>query len=126
MDASVPSEASALLDHQLTPPGHDTVSKQFRKAPSPRKVGLLLATVIFFITVGTFLSVVPITRLLEDSICRRYYHDDRSRHRKPIDENMCKVGEIQSELAYILGILSMLEAIPGMLLLCAQCCPFIV
>ncbi|RFU29458.1 hypothetical protein B7463_g6868, partial [Scytalidium lignicola] len=53
--------------------------------------------------------MVPITRILEDIICRRYYDLPHE-----IDEKLCKIDVIQSQLAYINGTLSTLEAAVGL------------
>ena len=67
----------------------------------------------FFATSGG-LSAAPVTRILEDNLCRQYYDGIRQAG-SPIDEKLCKVDEIQSKLAYLNGLLSTFEAIVGML-----------
>jgi hypothetical protein len=51
------------------------------------------------------------TRIFEDIICRKYYDQIRSRGDEPIDEAMCKVDAIQSELAYLFAITASLNAL---------------
>jgi len=56
------------------------------------------------------LMVVPTTRILEDIICHHYYDVQGL---SEIDEKLCKIDEIQSQLAYLNGLISMLEAVFG-------------
>ncbi|KAK0645422.1 major facilitator superfamily domain-containing protein [Cercophora newfieldiana] len=82
-------------------------------SPRPSVVILLVAFIIFTQSTSGALAAVPLTRLLEDAICRRYY-SNRS-DKVPIDEGRCKVDEVQSDLAYLNGFLSALEAVVGLL-----------
>ena len=74
-------------------------------------MGLYLAPAIFTLSMAAFLAVVPITRLVEDVIYIHYYSSSTQRQ-EPIDERLCKVDGIQSELAYTLGILSLCSKLP--------------
>ncbi|KAF7592169.1 hypothetical protein BBP40_000656 [Aspergillus hancockii] len=70
----------------------------------------LLSTCIFCLAgSGAFLDV-PLARLIEDNLCRRYVWHDSS-----IDERLCKTDEIQSELAHLNGSLPLVEAVVGLL-----------
>ncbi|KAF7617014.1 major facilitator superfamily domain-containing protein [Aspergillus flavus] len=57
---------------------------------------------------GAFISL-PLIRLIEDNLCRRYIQQDSS-----LDESLCKTDQIQSELAYLNGSLLLVEAIVGL------------
>lgn len=56
---------------------------------------------------GAFISL-PLIRLIEDNLCRRYIQQGSS-----LDESLCKTDQIQSELAYLNGSLLLVEAIVG-------------
>jgi hypothetical protein len=57
------------------------------------------------------MMIVPMTRILEDVICHRHY--DPQGQGGSIDERICKINMIQSELAYLNGLVSVVEAIVG-------------
>ncbi len=109
------SETAPLLrEHQPDPPPSGWRWSLFQ-ARSPRAIVLLLSIAVFFISAGSTFANVPIMRILEDNICRRYYGDVLLRRDSPppIDEKLCKIDEIQSELAYLIGLLLTLEAVIG-------------
>ncbi|KJZ77052.1 hypothetical protein HIM_03373 [Hirsutella minnesotensis 3608] len=80
---------------------------------SPKSIIFLLSVVVFFMSCSDSLSGVPSTRLLENNICRLYGVRDVTS--APIDERLCKTDELQSELAYMTGLLGTLEAMVGLL-----------
>lgn len=65
----------------------------------------------FFMCCADSLSTVPSTRLLEDAICRRF--NVRNATTAPLDERACKADAVQSELAYLKGLLDTFEAAVG-------------
>ncbi|KAI1818184.1 major facilitator superfamily transporter [Poronia punctata] len=67
-----------------------------------------LCIVIFIICCSGGFTQLPLTRLMEDILCHRYYGIEDF-----IDESMCKVDGVQKELAYILAIKSTLFAVVG-------------
>ncbi|KAI0893041.1 MFS general substrate transporter [Annulohypoxylon nitens] len=67
-------------------------------AEKPLAISALACLSIFLWIFSGMLSMVPGTRLAEDIFCRRYYGHDAD-----IDEAMCKVEEVQSQIAYVLG-----------------------
>lgn len=75
---------------------------------------LFLAVIIFWAAFAGALEDVPETRLLEDVLCHQFY-EDVYEDTDPIDEMLCKVDVIQSELAYLLGVSSTVDAIVGKL-----------
>lgn len=84
----------------------------------PRTVILLLSCMVFCVSCSGTMGNVPLTQLLEDDICRRYYDGGaKEAGASPIDERLCKTDAVQSKLAYLNGWLSMLEAIVGEFLL---------
>ncbi|KJK63126.1 MFS like protein [Aspergillus parasiticus SU-1] len=57
---------------------------------------------------GAFIGL-PLIRLIEDNLCRRYMQRGSS-----LDESLCKTNQIQSELAYLNGSLLLVEALVGL------------
>ena len=76
-----------------------------------RRIVTLLIIVLFLLCTALISFLIPQLRIIENILCHKYYGDSWSTGE--IDEKLCKVDEIQSELAYIMGITSMLESIPG-------------
>jgi hypothetical protein len=67
---------------------------------------------------GSAIVNAPEIRLLETAVCRDYYrvHDPSVIGPPPlsyVDEQLCKVEEIQSELAYLIATKWMLGTLPG-------------
>lgn len=61
-------------------------------------------------------------KLFEQAICNRYYaaHDDLWYETGgPVEERLCKIPEIQNELAGLVGLKFTFDALPG------QCNPFV-
>ena len=58
------------------------------------------------------LIMMPIFRLVEDTVCHRYYKKDPS---EKIDERLCKVDGVQSELAYLGGWAALLHSFIGLM-----------
>jgi hypothetical protein len=70
---------------------------------------------VFGLSFSGSLGEVPVTRLIEDNLCRRYYSSrlDDKMLESDIDEGLCKIDAIQSQLAYLNGWLPMIEAVIG-------------
>jgi hypothetical protein len=71
---------------------------------------------------GGAMSGIPEVRLLEMAVCRDFYrvHDPAVIGPPPlsyIDEHLCKLDVIQSHLAYLRATKSILDMLPGMLIL---------
>lgn len=86
----------------------------------PRALFFIFA-LSFVADLGGSLVDTPEVRLLEMAVCRDYYREhDPSRIGPPplsyIDEELCKVDEIQVDLAYIRAVKSLLMTVPGLLL----------
>ncbi|KAK3321784.1 general substrate transporter [Apodospora peruviana] len=81
------------------------------QARKPSTIILLLAVMMFAITTSGMLIMIPLFRLMEDALCHVYYQKDPS---EPIDERLCKVDGVQSELAYLGGWGAMLGSLVGM------------
>lgn len=83
-------------------------SPQLRASGWPSSVLTYLVICNFLLAgSGAFIGL-PLTRLIEDNLCRRYVQQGSS-----IDERLCKTDKIQSELAYLNGSLLLVEALVG-------------
>jgi len=69
--------------------------------------------------VGGGLMIMPALRLWEDIICHHYYNhlqgDDHIGFEGHIDEESCKVDEVQNQLNIFLAAAGFLSVIPGRL-----------
>lgn len=72
---------------------------------------ILLTAIICIGTLGTGLTGLPTLTILEDSICRRLVHADSQ---GAFNDKLCKGDNVQKKLSFVLGIQSMMEAIPGL------------
>ena len=113
------TEPEPTLDPET--PGSSRNPPEQRPRTNPAAVVSVICAIIFCFALLSSLADVPMTRILEDRLCRRYYDGngdgDVLEERKPVDEEMCKVGAIQTELAYLNGFLSTLDAVVGVLFL---------
>jgi MFS transporter, PCFT/HCP family, solute carrier family 46 (folate transporter), member 1 len=82
------------------------------QAQKPKTIVLLLALLIFIIVTSGMLMIMPVFRLVEDTVCHRYYKKDPS---EKIDERLCKVDGVQSELAYLGGWAALLNSSVGLI-----------
>lgn len=102
------TEHSPLLPHATT---------ALPQVHSPNTIILISAAVVCFLVSSGAISDVPRTRIFEDIICHHHYDKaNELGHIAPpseIDESFCKGDEIQSELASLLGLMSMLDNVPG-------------
>lgn len=82
---------------------------------SPHKI-VMLVTLIKFSTVASgMMLLVPLYRLIEDMLCHVHYNDPSG---DIIDEMKCKVQEVQSRLAFMLGWFGLLSNVICMFQLC--------
>ena len=61
---------------------------------------------------------VPSIKLFEQAICDRYYNRQRGLDFSPeqsVDEHLCKIPQIQNELANLVGLKFTFDALPGLL-----------
>jgi len=120
------TEPEPELNPDPETPGASSPQPEQRPRQNPTAVVTLICAIIFCFALLSSLADVPMTRILEDRLCRRYYGRDGDgngdgdgnvlEERKPVDEEMCKVGTIQTELAYLNGFLSTLDAVVGALI----------
>ena len=78
------------------------------QASSPGMIVLLAATAKFSVVASGMMILMPIYRLIEDALCHAHFQDDSP---GLIDEMECKVDEIQSRLATMMGWMSLVANI---------------
>ncbi|XDG05153.1 hypothetical protein ABKA04_004768 [Annulohypoxylon sp. FPYF3050] len=126
-DITVATEHSPLLrieDNSEIPdsfwkPGHSrssTLTSSIASAtisvPTAEKPGTILGIfflLIFVSSAADAFKQIPMTRIFEDILCHDYY-DKTSGSDAPIDEELCKVNAIQTNLAYLLAVLESLNS----------------
>ncbi|KAF2676239.1 MFS general substrate transporter [Lentithecium fluviatile CBS 122367] len=102
-------------------PDHDRIATASAPAiPDPKIEGISrvdwssigsLATIISLYIFSNYMLVIPTLRLYEDAVCRDFYQERHS----DIDEQLCKVPEVQAALATLVGWNLGLHAVPGLL-----------
>ncbi|KAF5973493.1 major facilitator superfamily transporter [Fusarium bulbicola] len=110
-----PLEASPLISSTI----QQSATPEVHRAPSRRRTILFLLLYLVFLDLGYELIMPAQTQVLERIYCRIYYEDhDYGLHggdaNGGIDERLCKVGGIQSEVAMLKGWQVTLDSI-GML-----------
>lgn len=78
---------------------------------------VLVVFVMYFLSNFSWMYLdVPIVRLLEYAVCEEHFRSHRMENRltsKIIDERLCKIKSIQSEVALLIGVRISLEALAG-------------
>ena len=107
LDSSPADQSQPLLGERQS----DSTANADHRHPIPPRpsVTILVTGLVFVLTAGIALPALPILRILEDLICRKYLGISDG----AIDEQQCKGSDIQSKLSYVMAIQSMLEALPG-------------
>jgi hypothetical protein len=108
----IPKRHNGDSSHSQTLGLHARVSSLIGKVPkaqSPGSIITILCIVIFIGSTSSGFQNMSMTRIFEDILCRQYYDKIRSRE-EPINEDMCKVDAVQSELAYLFAIMNSLNA----------------
>lgn len=95
-ESSSPEPASRLRSHRPW------------QTSKPKTVIVLLSLVKFFIVLSGMLMMMPMYRLLEDAFCHAHFGDDSP---GLMDEMKCKVEEVQSGLAFLMGWMGLLNSI---------------
>ncbi|KAI1331335.1 MFS general substrate transporter [Xylariaceae sp. FL0255] len=77
----------------------------------------LLCAIVFVASMCDGFVDLPLTRILEDILCRGFYDKDVNTTGKlgmpPIDEKLCKENAIQEQLAFIIALQQTLTSIVG-------------
>ena len=102
------------------------LSENTQEPPSPeprtaktlrRKVIFLVMLIIVAVDVTSYLQSIPRVRLYEIVYCRQYYQDVDPGAIGPggvVDEKLCKVNVVQSQVALLIGWLRFFDYAPGM------------
>lgn len=130
--AAASSSSSSLRPRR---PAHRTMasmaslagSLHVPKAHRGDTIVTLLCVVLFVIMCSTGFYVIPLTRILEDVVCRQYYLDHPTASLPggggggggPVDEKLCKLPPIQADVAFVFAtsesagsVASFLAALP--------------
>lgn len=75
---------------------------------TPFSIVLVAAIAKFFIVTTGLMIMMPMYRLIEDTLCHAHFKDDSL---DIIDEMKCKTDEVQTDLAYMLGWFGLVNAI---------------
>ncbi|KAI0837195.1 MFS general substrate transporter [Hypoxylon sp. FL0890] len=114
------TESSPLLtdERPRRPPHRPTLSLtsitsvHVPKVHNGRTIVNLLCIIALIASSATGFIGIPVTRVLEDVVCRQYYAD-RGGAGGPIDEQQCKQNAIQEKVAFIMALSSSLDAAVG-------------
>lgn len=109
-------EADAGVEPELAPheqpdeplPSRPRIKAARWQAKTPGTIVFLAAVLKFCITSSGMLLLIPIYRLIEDALCHVHYEDDSY---DIIDEMKCKVDEVQSRLASLIGWCGLLTSV---------------
>ncbi|KAI1455176.1 MFS general substrate transporter [Annulohypoxylon moriforme] len=98
--------------HSRSPTLASSVANATTSVPTVHKPGDIISLfflIIFAASAADAFKQIPMTRIFEDILCHKYY-DKTSDSEAPIDERLCKVNTIQSDLAYLLAVLESLNS----------------
>ncbi|UKZ72911.1 hypothetical protein TrVFT333_000548 [Trichoderma virens FT-333] len=121
-DVEMDSPADAPLlgenERQHEPiPGDDEAVPRVLKAArwqvkTPKAAVRMFAFLEFMIVFSGMLLMMPVYRLIEDTVCHVSYGDDSL---DIIDEMKCKTDDVQARMAYLLGWLGLFNSIMSLL-----------
>ncbi|PYI07462.1 MFS general substrate transporter [Aspergillus sclerotiicarbonarius CBS 121057] len=109
-----PSPATPLLENPIS----DDSRYQKRGGSNVRAL-VICAAFIVVVDFASSLRIAPTNQLLELSVCRSYYRSVDPSTIAPdgtVPARICKIHEIQREVAVLRGWLGLAEALPGLLL----------
>lgn len=114
------SDASLLSSSTLVPNSNGEDNKIFSMPTNPhlKKVVVIIACLVVVADMSDFIRIAPKLRIFESSICRDYYrvHDPSVIGSDGnVPESLCKIGEVQSDLALLNGWLNVVQNVPSML-----------
>ncbi|KAM6486659.1 major facilitator superfamily domain-containing protein [Trichoderma sp. SZMC 28011] len=120
LDIETPADAPLLEESQRQHepiPAEDEAPPRILKAArwqvkTPKTAVRMYAFLEFLIVASGMMLMVPVYRLIEDTVCHVYYQDDSL---DLIDEMKCKKDEIQAQMAYLLGWLGLFHSILSLL-----------
>ena len=127
---SEPSAATPLLSDRPTAHDHRPHSRDHSSTvpeihhhhkthPKFFFVVVIIIASLFFISIGDYMNRAPWTRILEDIVCRQYYHrtvpNEFENPFDPIPEDRCKVPDVQARVAMLRGWDQTFSCIPSIL-----------
>jgi len=121
------TEVTPLLGH-ITGSYDGSLKKDGLSQMSPRAILIIMGVMILIVQCGDQLSEAPLTRIYESIYCYQYWEqEDPSKILIPrtdvgpgalggVDEQWCKVAEVQGKVAMLKGTQQFLDCIPSLLL----------
>ncbi|KAH8897364.1 MFS general substrate transporter [Thozetella sp. PMI_491] len=108
------TEQSPLLTEARRPsprarPASSISAIRLRQARSAKTIVALLCLATFTAASATGFTLMPLTRIIEDILCRAHYNYQD----EPIDEKLCKADPIQTRLATVIAVTGAIEAVMG-------------
>jgi hypothetical protein len=101
-------DAPLLMDYSPERTISNSRNPLIHEIHSPRIIILVLCAIIFTLSFGGCLMIVPSLRLYEDIICHHYYESLEGEGHIGLDghikESLCKVDEVQNELNIFLAV----------------------
>lgn len=107
-DANADTEAPGNEQPDEPLPTQPRIKAARWQAKTPRTIVLLAAVLKFCLASSGMLLIIPIYRLIEDSLCHVHYKDDSY---EIIDEMKCKVDGVQSRLASLIGWCGLVQSV---------------
>lgn len=98
-------------DDRTQDPDLDDPRIIFQNRDSRRRSRYAIWLVLFLlllVNLTSGISNIPLNRLLERRLCRAYYDSDHD-----VDEQLCKVDNVQQDLAWIMGSFETLWVVGG-------------
>lgn len=89
-------------------------SIEIPKVQNPNTAVAIMCALIFVASGSGGFFNIPMTRIFEDRFCQEYY-SSIILNKEDIDEELCKVDVVQSRLAYLFAIDSLIGAAMGCL-----------
>lgn len=80
------------------------------RVESPRAVLILASVIKFAVMLSGAMVLLPFFRVLEDAFCHRHFGDTSPGF---IEEQRCKVPEVQKDLAFLMGWLMLVTGLVG-------------
>lgn len=101
-------ESTPFLDPEIDEDVPEVFRRAWYQPSTPAGVVGLMTFIIFCMTLSGTICLIPLARLIEDVVCRKHYGSP-----DPVDEKLCKVDEIQTQLAWLGGLYIVINAVIG-------------
>lgn len=85
------------------------------KAHSGQTILNLICVIIFVTACAGGFATIPLTKIVEDVLCRQYYGQVQGFDQEPMDHKLCKIEPVQSKMAFLFAMMGMFEAVVGFL-----------